>query len=343
MPARPRLTYKDAGVNIDAGAALVQRIKGAVARTRRVEVLGDLGGFGGMFKIPADRYQRPVLVAGTDGVGTKIELAIQHDAHESIGIDLVAMCVNDVIVVGAEPLFFLDYLVTPRLDVEIAARVVGGIARGCELAGAALIGGETAEHPGMQMSVGYDLAGFCVGVVEENRIIDGRDIRVGDTIIGLASSGPHSNGFSLIRRVLELTGVNAETMVGDRPLIEQLLTPTRIYADTILNLIREVPVKGVAHITGGGLIENIPRVLPSGLGARLDSNAWSAPPIFDWLRQEGVAEAEMLRTFNCGIGLCVVVSPVDDDQALAVLRDCGEIASIIGRVARDRHEKVRVG
>ena len=343
MPARPRLTYKDAGVNIDAGAALVQRIKGAVARTRRVEVLGDLGGFGGMFKIPADRYQRPVLVAGTDGVGTKIELAIQHDAHESIGIDLVAMCVNDVIVVGAEPLFFLDYLVTPRLDVEIAARVVGGIARGCELAGAALIGGETAEHPGMQMAVGYDLAGFCVGVVEENRIIDGRDIRVGDTIIGLASSGPHSNGFSLIRRVLELTGVNAETMVGDRPLIEQLLTPTRIYADTILNLIREVPVKGVAHITGGGLIENIPRVLPSGLGARLDSNAWSSPPVFDWLRQEGVAEAEMLRTFNCGIGLCVVVSPVDYDQALAVLRDCGENASIIGRITRDRHEKVRVG
>jgi len=276
-------------------------------------------------------------------VGTKIELAIQHDAHESIGIDLVAMCVNDVIVVGAEPLFFLDYLVTPRLDVEIAARVVGGIARGCELAGAALIGGETAEHPGMQMAVGYDLAGFCVGVVEENRIIDGRDIRVGDTIIGLASSGPHSNGFSLIRRVLELTGVNAETMVGDRPLIEQLLTPTRIYADTILNLIREVPVKGVAHITGGGLIENIPRILPSGLGARLEPNAWSAPPVFDWLRQEGVAEAEMLRTFNCGIGLCVVVSPVDDDQALAVLRDCGENASIIGRVARDRNEKVRVG
>lgn len=342
MRAKPRLTYKAAGVNIDAGQALVERIKGAVARTRRVEVLGDLGGFGGLFKVPVDRMQRPVLVAGTDGVGTKIELAIQHDAHENVGIDLVAMCVNDVIVIGAEPLFFLDYLVTPRLDVDIAARVVGGIAKGCELAGAALIGGETAEHPGLEMSVDYDLAGFCVGVVEESQIIDGQGIRVADAVIGLGSSGPHSNGFSLIRQALDHTDADEHTQVGDRPLMEQLLTPTRIYADTILKLCREVSVKGIVHITGGGLIENIPRILPKGLGARLDSTAWPSHPVFDWLRGVGVAESEMLRTFNCGIGMCVIVSPAELDEALALLRNCGEDAWVIGKVARDRYGKVRV-
>ncbi len=342
MRAKPPLTYKAAGVNIDAGQELVERIKGAVARTRRVEVLGDLGGFGGLFKVPVDRYRHPILVAGTDGVGTKIELAIQYDAHEGIGIDLVAMCVNDVIVVGAEPLFFLDYLVTPRLDVDVAARVVGGIAKGCELAGAALIGGETAEHPGIGISVGYDLAGFCVGVVEEPQIIDGQRIKPGDTIIGLGSSGTHSNGFSLIRRVLEHQGADETTLLDDRPLIEQLLTPTRIYADTILKLIREVPVRGIAHITGGGLTENIPRVLPTRLGARLDSTAWPSHPVFDWLRDAGVAEPEMLRTFNCGIGMCVVVSPPDAEEALAILRNCGEDAWVIGRIVRDRYEKVRV-
>ena len=342
MRAKPPLTYKAAGVNIDAGQALVERIRGAVARTRRVEVLGDLGGFGGLFKLPADRFKRPILVAGTDGVGTKIELAIQYDTHEGIGIDLVAMCVNDVIVVGAEPLFFLDYLVTPRLDVDVAARVIGGIAKGCELARAALIGGETAEHPGMQVSVGYDLAGFCVGVVEENQIIDGQDIKAGDSIIGLGSSGTHANGFSLIRRVLEHSQADENTLIGDRPLIEQLLTPSRIYADTILKLIREVSVKGIAHITGGGLIENIPRVLPKRLGARLDSTAWPSQPVFDWLRDAGVAEPEMLRTFNCGVGMCVVVSPPEVDEALALLRDCGENAWVIGSVVRDRYEKVQL-
>ena len=341
MRAKPPLTYKAAGVNIDAGQALVERIRGAVARTRRVEVLGDLGGFGGLFRVPVDRFRRPILVAGTDGVGTKIELAIQYDAHEGIGIDLVAMCVNDVIVVGAEPLFFLDYLVTPRLDVDVAARVVGGIAKGCELAGAALIGGETAEHPGMEVSVGYDLAGFCVGVVEENQIIDGQGIKAGDSIIGLGSSGTHSNGFSLIRRVLEHTQADGNTLTGDRPLIEQLLTPTKIYADTVLKLIREIPVKGIAHITGGGLTENIPRILPKRLGASLDSTAWPSQPVFDWLRDAGVAESEMLRTFNCGVGMCVVVSPSEVDEALALLRDCDEDAWAIGRVVRDRHEKVR--
>ena len=281
-------------------------------------------------------------MAGTDGVGTKIELAIQHDGHEAVGIDLVAMCVNDVVVIGAEPLFFLDYLVTPRLDVDVAARVVDGIAKGCELAETALIGGETAEHPGVEMSVGYDLAGFCVGVVEENRIIDGQDIRVGDRIVGLGSSGAHSNGFSLIRRVLEQERADGETQVGGRPLIEQLLTPARIYVVTILNLIREIPVKGIAHITGGGLIENIPRVLPKGLGAHLDSSAWPSHPVFDWLRDAGIAEPEMLRTFNCGIGMCVVVAPRQVEATLAVLRDCGENAWVIGRVARDEHKKVRV-
>ena len=342
MRAKPRLTYKAAGVNVDAGTALVQRIKGTVAKTRRVGVLGDLGGFGGLFKVPADRYRIPILVAGTDGVGTKIELASRCDAHEGVGVDLVAMCVNDVIVVGAEPLFFLDYLVTPKLNVDIAARVVGGIAKGCELAGAALIGGETAEHPGMGLSVEYDLAGFCVGVVDEDRIIDGQGIRAGDAIIGLGSSGIHSNGFSLIRRVLEVEEADEGTVAGDRPLIEQLLAPTRIYAAAVLTLIRQVPIKGIAHITGGGLIENIPRVLPKGLGAHLDSSAWPSQPVFDWLRDAGVSEPEMLRTFNCGVGMCVVVSPTDADAALAALRNCGEDAWNIGNVVRDADGKVRV-
>ena len=342
MRAEQRLTYKAAGVDIDAGQALVQRIKGAVARTRRSEVLGDLGGFGGLFRFATDRYRRPVLVAGTDGVGTKIELAIQHDAHETVGIDLVAMCVNDVIVTGAEPLFFLDYLVTPQLDVDVAARVIGGIAEGCKMAGAALIGGETAEHPGMPATVGYDLAGFCVGVVEEDRLLDGKSIMAGDSVIGLASSGPHSNGFSLIRRTLEVTYVDPQTTTGDRPLIEHILTPTRIYAATVLKLIRHVSVKGISHITGGGLVENIPRVLPAGLGARLDQSTWPSHPVFDWLRDAGVAEPEMLRTFNCGIGLCVVVSPSAADEAVAMLRDCGEAAWVIGSVVRDKRQRVQV-
>ena len=342
MQAKQPLTYKASGVDIDAGNSLVQRIKGAVARTRRPEVLGDLGGFGGLFKFPMERYRRPVLVAGTDGVGTKIELAIEHDAHEVIGIDLVAMCVNDVIVQGAEPLFFLDYLVTPRLDVDVAARVIQGIAKGCKLAGAALIGGETAEHPGMHESIGYDLAGFCVGVVEEGDLLDGQSIRAGDCVIGLGSSGPHANGFSLIRRALEQSPDGAQTDVDGRPLIEQLLVPTLIYADTILKLIRKIQVKGVSHITGGGLVENIPRVLPNGLGVRLDSSSWPSLPVFDWLRGVGVDEAEMLRTFNCGIGLSVIVAPQVADAALEILKDCGERAWAIGEVVRDKDHTVRV-
>ena len=342
MAAKEPLSYKASGVDIDAGHTLVQRIKSAVARTRRPEVLGDLGGFGGLFKLPTERYSRPVLVAGTDGVGTKIELAIKHDAHEVVGIDLVAMCVNDVIVQGAEPLFFLDYFVTPKLNVDIAARVIDGIAKGCELAGAALLGGETAEHPGMHESVGYDLAGFCVGVVEEGRLLDGHGIMAGDRVIGLGSSGAHANGFSLIRRALENCPEGAQTVVDGRPLIEQLMIPTLIYADTMLKLIRQIPVKGISHITGGGLVENIPRVMPKGLGARLDSSAWPSLPVFDWLRGVGVDEAEMLRTFNCGIGMSVIVAPRVANEALEILKDCGERAWVIGEVVRDVDHSVRV-
>ena len=273
MSSPSTLTYKDAGVDIDAGEALVERIKAPVRRTLRPEVLGGLGGFGGLCRIP-EGYRSPVLVAGADGVGTKLKLAIEHDAHDGVGIDLVAMCANDVIVQGAEPLFFLDYYVTPRLDVDVAARVIAGIARGCELAGAALLGGETAEHPGAHDSDDYDLAGFCVGVAEEDKLIDGSGIAAGDAVIGLASSGVHSNGFSLIRKILELRPRARDEIIDGKRLIEQLLEPTRIYARSLLALIEQVPVKGLAHITGGGLTENIPRVLPGGLGARIERSAW---------------------------------------------------------------------
>ena len=342
MTARDPLTYKAAGVDIDAGEALVERIRGAVARTQRPEVLGGLGGFGGLFALARDRYAEPVLVAGTDGVGTKIKLAIDNDAHDDIGIDLVAMCVNDVIVQGAEPLFFLDYFVTPRLDVDIAARVIGGIARGCELAGATLLGGETAEHPGMHAAGEYDLAGFCVGVVDKSRLIDGSSIVVGDRLIGIASSGPHSNGFSLIRKVLERCPDPATVNLEGRPLLESLLEPTRIYARQILSLIEATNVKGLCHITGGGLLENIPRVLPEGLGARLERNSWQRAPVFDWLEHSGVAEREMMRTFNCGLGMIVVVSADDVDAALASLGQSGERAWLVGEVIADADHGVRL-
>jgi len=342
MPPRAPLTYKASGVDIDAGEALVERIKGAVGRTTRPEVLGGLGGFGGLFKLPVERFRQPILVSGTDGVGTKLKLAIEHDAHDEIGIDLVAMCVNDVIVQGAEPLFFLDYFVTPRLDVDIAARVIGGIARGCEIAGAALLGGETAEHPGMHAEGEYDLAGFCVGVVEEDRLVDGRAIAAGDSIIGLASSGPHSNGFSLIRRALERYPEGPNTPVDGHPVIDQLLVPTRIYATSVLKLLEATETRGLAHITGGGLTENIPRVLPEGLGARLQRSAWPTPPVFAWLEDAGVAEQEMLRTFNCGIGMVAIVEPGATDTALAVLEACGEQAWVIGEIIKDEDHRVQV-
>lgn len=325
------LTYKDAGVDIDAGNELVERIKPLVARTRRPEVLAGLGGFGGLFALPPGRYREPVLVSGTDGVGTKLVLAKKWNRHDTIGIDLVAMCVNDVLVQGAEPLFFLDYFACGRLDPEIAATVVGGIAEGCLQAGAALIGGETAEMPDMYGDGDYDLAGFCVGAVERSGMVDGGTIGPGDAILGIASSGPHSNGYSLIRRVLAHTG---ETEIGGRPAVDVLLTPTRIYVRPILALLQSVTVKGLAHITGGGITENLPRVLPESVHARIDSASWQPAPVFDWLAtQGGIAVDEMRRTFNCGVGMIVVVAAADLAQALAVLRDGGETAWQLGEVA----------
>jgi len=335
------LTYKAAGVDIDAGEALVERIKPAVRATTRPEVIGGLGGFGGLFRIPAG-YRAPVLVSGTDGVGTKLKLAIDNGAHDGVGIDLVAMCANDIVVSGAEPLFFLDYFVSPKLDVDVAARVIAGIARGCEIAGAALIGGETAEHPGMHAAGEYDLAGFCVGIVEEDQILTGADITPGDRVIGLQSSGPHSNGFSLIRRVLARQPADVDLDIGGRRLIDLILEPTRIYVPAILKTSRSHRLKGLAHITGGGLTENIPRVLPDGMGVVLERACWQASPVFDWLEDAGVATAEMHRSFNCGIGMIVIVDAADVDGVVAELIAHGETASVIGSVVATDGARVEV-
>ena len=325
------LTYKDAGVDIDAGSALVERIKPAVAGTRRPEVMAGLGGFGGLFALPPERYKEPVLVSGADGVGTKLMLAQQLQSHSTIGIDLVAMCVNDVIVQGAEPLFFLDYFACGHLDVDVAADVISGIADGCKQAGAALIGGETAEMPDMYSDGEYDLAGFCVGAVERADIIDGASIAAGDALIGIASSGPHSNGYSLIRKVLARTG---EVDIGDEPASVRLLTPTRIYVKAILALIQALSVKGLAHITGGGLTENIPRILDDSLHAEIDTGSWQQGEVFDWLATNGNIDVdEMRRTFNCGIGMVVVVANGDVDAALSALSASGETAWKIGHIA----------
>ena len=324
------LTYKDAGVDIDAGNDLVDRIKPLVKRTRRPEVLAGLGGFGGLFALPPDRYREPVLVSGTDGVGTKLMLAQHLDRHDTIGIDLVAMCVNDVLVAGAEPLFFLDYFACGRLDVDTAADVVAGIAEGCLQSGAALIGGETAEMPDMYADGEYDLAGFCVGAVERSEMIDGSSIAAGDALIGIASSGPHSNGYSLIRKVLDIAG-SAE--IDGRPAAEALIEPTRIYVKSILALMQTVAIKGLAHITGGGISENVPRVLPEELHATIDTSTWQQGPVFDWLQRHGNIETdEMRRTFNCGVGMIVAVAADDLDISLTTLRDAGEHAWHIGRV-----------
>ena len=331
-------TYRDAGVDIDAGDALVERIKPLVKRSLRPEVLAGIGGFGALVEIPAG-YRRPVLVSGTDGVGTKLRLAIDTGRHSTIGIDLVAMCANDVVVQGAEPLFFLDYYATGRLDVEVAASVVGGIAEGCVQAGAALVGGETAEMPGMYHGADYDLAGFCVGVVEREAIIDGAQVRAGDAVIGLSSSGPHANGYSLIRKIIEITGANADTQLAGCALFDRLLTPTRIYVRSLLALLRQAStrgaVHGLAHITGGGLTDNIPRVLPEGCEVRLQRAAWPHDPVFEWLAHSGqINDAEMYRTFNCGIGMVAIVDPARADAALNSLRAAGERAQIIGEVRR---------
>ena len=327
------LSYRDAGVDIDAGNALVKRIGPVARRTSRPEVMGGLGGFGAMCRIPS-KYRNPVLVSGTDGVGTKLRLAMEHDRHDHIGIDLVAMCVNDLVVGGAEPLFFLDYYATGKLNVDIAARVVEGIGAGCEQAGCALVGGETAEMPGMYEGEDYDLAGFCVGVVEEDRIIDGRRVEPGDKLIALASSGAHSNGYSLIRRILAGSDARDVTVNG-RPLIDALLEPTRIYVKSLLALIEQVDVRAMAHITGGGLPENLPRVLPDDVVAHVDTSSWTLPELFQWLQREGQVESfEMFRTFNCGVGMVLVVPDAQLDQALALLEASGEKAWLLGDIRR---------
>jgi len=327
------LDYRSAGVNIEAGNALVERIKPVAAKTRIPGVLAGLGGFGSLFELPVDRYRQPVLVAGTDGVGTKLKLAIETGRHGGVGTDLVAMCVNDIIVQGAEPLFFLDYYATGHLDVDVAASVIEGIGQGCELAGCALVGGETAEMPGMYEAGDYDLAGFCVGIVEKSNILDGSRVQAGDRLIGIASSGPHSNGYSLIRKILERVGQLANQTVGGRLIIDSLMEPTRIYVKSLLQLMRTTSVHALAHITGGGITENLPRVLPKGTAARIDLGAWQRPAVFEWLQDQGrVEHSEMLKTFNCGIGMIVSVAAEDEATALAILRSAGEKAQVIGEI-----------
>ena len=338
------MTYRDAGVDIDAGNELVERIKPLVKRSFRPEVMGGLGGFGALFDL-SGKYREPVLVSGTDGVGTKLKLAQQLNRHDTIGIDLVAMCVNDVLVQGAEPLFFLDYFATGKLDVDTTVAVVGGIARGCELSGCALIGGETAEMPDMYGPGEYDLAGFCVAAVEKSRLLDGAKVRAGDVLIGIASSGPHSNGYSLVRRIYDRAGRPADLDVGGVKLADALMAPTTLYVKPILELLQAHDLHGMAHITGGGLTENIIRVIPDGLGLDIDASAWTLPPVFDWLQREGAVEnTEMWRTFNCGIGFVLVVAP---DQLAAVQADLARLQLAhwqIGEVVTAAGgERVRIG
>ncbi|MFQ6021250.1 MAG: phosphoribosylformylglycinamidine cyclo-ligase [Acidiferrobacterales bacterium] len=328
------LTYRAAGVDIDAADALIETIKPIAAATARPGVLGQLGGFGGCFQLPTERYQQPVLVASTDGVGTKLKLAIELNRYNTIGIDLVAMCANDIIVQGAEPLFFLDYLATGHLDTSIATAIIEGIGTGCRLAGMALIGGETAEMPGVYADADFDLAGFAVGVVERTKIIDGSAVTANDIVVGIASDGTHANGYSLIRKIIETRRVSLDESVDHRPLGEVLLTPTRIYVQPLLRLTQALPVHAMAHITGGGLAGNLLRVLPAGISAVIDPRRWSRPAIFDWLQDNGnIEDAEMYRTFNCGIGMVVVVSAANKQHALDVLQQSSETAFVIGRTS----------
>ncbi|MCM2679277.1 phosphoribosylformylglycinamidine cyclo-ligase [Echinimonas agarilytica] len=341
---KPSLSYKDAGVDIDAGNALVDRIKHVAKRTARPEVMGGLGGFGALCQIPAG-YNEPLLVAGTDGVGTKLRLALDLNKHDTVGIDLVAMCVNDLIVQGAEPLFFLDYYATGKLSVDTAADVVTGIGAGCELSGCALIGGETAEMPGMYEGEDYDIAGFCVGVVEKAKVIDGTKVGAGDALIALGSSGPHSNGYSLVRKILEVSGADTSAAFGDATLGDALLTPTRIYVKSVLELLKQIDVHAISHITGGGFWENIPRVLPSGTKAIVDGNSWQWPEIFNWLQENGNVEThEMYRTFNCGVGLVIAVAQDQLQASLNILNAQGEHAWHIGEIAdaADGEEQVEI-
>lgn len=336
-----RLNYKSAGVDIEAGNALVDRIKPIAAKTRNAGVMAGLGGFGSLFELPLDRYKHPVLVSGTDGVGTKLKLAQDLNLHHTVGIDLVAMCANDIVVQGAEPLFFLDYFATGKLDVEVAAAVIEGIGKGCEFAGAALVGGETAEMPGMYSDGDYDLAGFCVGIVEKERIIDGCKVKAGDKLIGLASSGPHSNGYSLIRKIIARSGLSLSDSINGEPLGSILLKPTRIYVKPLLELLKHIDVHALAHITGGGITENLPRVLPVELSAAIDLSAWQFPDIFNWLQQQGNVEiSDMLVTFNCGIGMILCVDAADEAEALAFLSQNGEIAFSIGEIVTAASQRV---
>ncbi|ASP40367.1 phosphoribosylformylglycinamidine cyclo-ligase [Bacterioplanes sanyensis] len=333
MSEKQSLSYKDAGVDIDAGNALVERIKGVAKRTRRPEVLAGLGGFGALFELPQG-YQQPVLVSGTDGVGTKLRLAMDLNKHDTIGIDLVAMCVNDLVVAGAEPLFFLDYYATGQLNVDVAAAVVEGIGVGCEQAGASLVGGETAEMPGMYEGEDYDLAGFCVGIAEKDQLIDGSKVQAGDKLIALASSGPHSNGYSLIRKIIDVAGADLSADLDGHSIADALMAPTRIYVRSVLKLINASDVHALSHITGGGFQENIPRVLPDGCKAVIDTNSWQWPAVFNWLQQQGnVATAEMFRTFNCGVGMIIAVPEDKADAAVALLNAEGEQSWIIGELA----------
>ena len=341
--SKQSLSYKDAGVDINAGNALVERIKPEVKRTTRAEVIGGLGGFGALCAIPS-KYKEPVLVSGTDGVGTKLRLAIDLKKHDTIGIDLVAMCVNDLVVQGAEPLFFLDYYATGKLDVDVAADVVKGIADGCVQSGCALVGGETAEMPGMYHAGDYDLAGFCVGVVEKSEIIDGSRVKNGDALIALGSSGPHSNGYSLVRKVIDVAGINPATeLLDNKPLSEHVLAPTKIYVKSVLALIKQADVHAIAHLTGGGFWENIPRVLPKNTKAVIDEKSWKWPSVFNWLQEKGNIDTyEMYRTFNCGVGMVIALPQEQVETALAILKQAGENAWLIGHIehAEDDAEQV---
>ncbi|NOZ52604.1 MAG: phosphoribosylformylglycinamidine cyclo-ligase [Gammaproteobacteria bacterium] len=331
--SKPSLSYKDAGVDIDAGDELVNKIKPFAANTLRPGVLAGLGGFGSLFELPVGRYRQPVLVSGTDGVGTKIKLAMTMGTHDTIGIDLVAMCVNDLIVQGAEPLFFLDYYATSKLDIHVATNVIEGISLGCQQAGAALVGGETAEMPGIYQLDEYDLAGFAVGIVEKDNIIDGTKVKPGDALIGIASSGAHSNGFSLIRKIIDVTNTDLSTPFTDRTLGDVLLEPTRIYVKPVLSLLQSVDVHALSHITGGGLVENLPRVMPNNCQAIINRNTWPRTKIFEWIQQNGnIPDEEMYRTFNCGIGMVVIVNATDIDATIAHLTAEGESAHHIGDI-----------
>lgn len=327
------ISYKDSGVDIDAGNALVEAIKPIAKATKRPEVSASLGGFGALFELPLDKYKKPLLVSGTDGVGTKLRLAIESKKHDQVGIDLVAMCVNDLIVQGAEPLFFLDYYATGKLEIDVATDVVKGIGDGCLQAGCSLIGGETAEMPGMYPDGDYDLAGFCVGIVEKEDLIDGTKVKAGDVLLGLSSSGPHSNGYSLIRKIIEVSNTDLQSDCGGQPLIDALMAPTKIYVKSVLELMKKVEIHAISHITGGGLLENIPRVMPENTKAKIETTSWERPVVFDWIQENGNVDFhEMHRTLNCGIGLVIVVSEENKATAIRELESLGEEVSVIGHI-----------